>query len=95
MGNTRTPLRRTATALNLLIEDVKDPQDEFLDILQPVGPSRVVLLIHNATLQHAQAMGDAPASFTSTPKRAEICYFISARNTDFLVMHPPPNSLVV
>lgn len=56
---------------NLPAEDIKDTHDEFLDILEPISPSRVVLPIHNAVLQPAQAIWQAPASCTPAPKRAE------------------------
>lgn len=84
-----------ATALNLPAEDVKDSQVEFLYILQSAGPSQVVLPIHNAILQPAQAIWHAPASCTLMPKCAERQYFVPAKNTDFLFVHPPSNSLVV
>lgn len=38
-GQYKDLLCRMATALNFSAEDVKDPQDEFLDTLQSAGPS--------------------------------------------------------
>lgn len=83
-----------AATLKLLTE-VMVFQDEFMDILQPMGPSKVMLLIHRAILQPAQIIWHTPAFCAPTPKHAEQRYFVPAKNTDFLFMHQPSNSLVV
>lgn len=61
-------LHRMAGFLNLPAEDVQDPQDKFLDIVQPAGPSHTVLPIHNALLEPAQAVCHTLTSCTSTHK---------------------------
>lgn len=94
-GQYQDLLRHVVSALNLPEEDVKDLRDEFLDILQPIGPSWVALPIHNTILQPAQVIWHAPASCTPIPKHSERHYFVPAKNSDFLFLHPPPNSMVV
>lgn len=79
-----------AITLNLSAKDVKDAQDEFLDILQPAGPSCIMLPIHNALLQPAQAIWHTMASCTPTPKHADRHYFILAKGIYFLFMPSPP-----
>lgn len=88
-------LGHMVTALNLMVEDVKDPQDEFLDILQSKGMARIALPIHKAILQSAQTIWHVPASCTPTPKHMERCYFVPAKDTNFLCIHPLPNAQVV
>lgn len=52
-GQYQDLLRCMATTLSLPAEDVKNTQDEFLDILQPAGPLNTTLPIHSALLQPA------------------------------------------
>lgn len=79
-----------AAALTLLVEDVQDLQNQFLDILQLPGPSCTDLHIHEAILQTAQLAWHALASSAPTSKCAERHYFIPSKDMDFQFIHPPP-----
>lgn len=94
LGQYQNLLWHMATALNLPAEDVKDPQDEFLDILQPAGASHIALQIHNAILQPAQAIWHVPASCTPTLRHMRGA-ILSQPRTPIFFIHLPPNSLVV
>ncbi|EMP28684.1 DNA polymerase sigma [Chelonia mydas] len=84
-----------ATALNLPVEDVYDPENQFLDILQPPGLSCTAFPIHGALMQPAQAIRPSPASCSPIPKLAEHHYFIVSKGTNFLFNPFPPNLLVL
>ncbi|CAM2112488.1 unnamed protein product [Caretta caretta] len=88
-------LHRKATAFNLPAEDVQDPQDQFLDILQPPGsppPSHA----HSFGYFTTGPDGVAHASLLCPKrKRAEHRYFVPSKGTDFLFTHPPLKSLII
>lgn len=78
-------LRCMVTTLKLPA-DVTKLQDEFLNILQLAGSSRIVLPIHKAILQPVETIWHTPASCAPTPKCAECRYLVLTKNTDFLTV---------
>lgn len=64
-------LQQVAAAFSLTVEQVKDPQNQLLDILQLPGPSLTALPIHEAILQPVQLVRHTPASCAPTPMHAE------------------------
>lgn len=85
-------LQRVTSDLQILLEEIQDPQHQFLDILQPQGPRKLALSISEAVLELARGVWHTLASCVPTSKRAKRRVFGPAK---FLFYHPAPNLLVV
>ncbi|XP_065275854.1 general transcription factor IIF subunit 1 isoform X2 [Emys orbicularis] len=85
--------RRIADSLHIPLEEPRESQCLFLDIL-PTS-TKFGLPIVKTLLDAAKAVWQTPATIPPTCKRAEKKYFVPSKDMEFLSSLPTPNSMVV
>ncbi|EMP28117.1 hypothetical protein UY3_14767 [Chelonia mydas] len=86
---------RVVKELKITLEEVPEIHHELKDILQATIFSRIALPIIGAIMEPAKTIWQTPPTITPTNKRLDRKYFVPSKDSEFLFMHPSPNSLVV
>ncbi|EMP27632.1 hypothetical protein UY3_15278 [Chelonia mydas] len=85
---------RAAQDLGIKAEEVVEEADPMVDILAPLGPSRVALPLIKIVVDTTKTLWQMP-SLPPTAKCNERRYFVPSRGFEHLYSHLPPDLLVV
>ncbi|KAM9173768.1 uncharacterized protein ACDP82_000767 [Pangshura tecta] len=88
-------LKSAAQSLAIQVEEIEVVVDLVVDILAPLGPSRVGLRLIKMIADTSCTLWQTPALLAPMAKKTERCYFVPSKGHEHLYTHPPPDSLVV
>lgn len=81
--------------MELQVEEVAEGVDPMVDILAPVGHSRVALTLIKIIRDLTRSLWQSPSALPPTVKKRERKYFVPCKDHMFLYTRPPLGSLVV
>lgn len=87
-------MKQIANLLQILWDKVQELQHKPLDILHTTASDQVALPVNETLLNPAKIVWQISGTASPTCKRADKMYYIPAQNSEFLFLHPSPNSFV-
>ncbi|EMP30099.1 Calcium-dependent secretion activator 1 [Chelonia mydas] len=87
--------KRVVNVLRITLEEVLKNQHEPTDILQPSSAFKMAFPINAAIMDPAKNIWQTLATITPACKHADRKYYVPSKGSEFLFIHPAPNSLIV